>query len=194
MHLERNGESGLKIVKSFLGKMGSRQWVILLLLGLLLCVIALPVSGKKDTQGTGTTSDKSLFGSTEPESLTESTSLEKKLEELLSQVEGVGKVKVILMIGEDENCQEFYSSGKQKVTDLLFVAAHELGMLKSPAKAKELLDKMEQLDAEYGVAWLGKKESDDAIHRLDSSLKKLCGPFFQPFFERNDTIKDWWDK
>ena len=51
-----------------------------------------------------------------------------------------------------------------------------------------------KLDAEYGVAWLGKKESDDAIHRLDSSLKKLCGPFFQPFFERNDTIKDWWDK
>lgn len=85
-------------------------------------------------------------------------------------------------------------AGKQKVTDLFFVAAHELGMLKSPAKAKELLDKMEQLDAEYGVAWLGKKESDDAIHRLDSSLKKLCGPFFQPFFERNDTIKDWWDK
>mgnify|MGYP004689553989 CR=1 FL=1 len=85
-------------------------------------------------------------------------------------------------------------AGKQKVVDLFFVAAHELGMLKSPAKAKELLDKMEQLDAEYGVAWLGKKESDDAIHRLDSSLKKLCGPFFQPFFERNDTIKDWWDK
>lgn len=85
-------------------------------------------------------------------------------------------------------------AGKQKVVDLFFVAAHELGMLKSPAKAKELLDKMEQLDAEYGVAWKGKPESDDAIHRLDSSLKKLCGPFFQPFFERNDTIKDWWDK
>ena len=33
-------------------------------------------------------------------------------------------------------------AGKQKVTDLFFVAAHELGMLKSPAKAKELLDKM----------------------------------------------------
>lgn len=36
-------------------------------------------------------------------------------------------------------------AGKQKVVDLFFVAAHELGMLKSPAKAKELLDKMEQL-------------------------------------------------
>lgn len=44
------------------------------------------------------------------------------------------------------------------------------------------------------MAWQEKKESDDAIHRLDSSLKKLCGAFFQPFFERNDTIKDWWVK
>ena len=78
-------------------------------------------------------------------------------------------------------------AGRQKVTDLFFVAAHELGILKSPQKAKELLDKMEQLDAEYGVAWQGKKESDDAIHRLDSSLKKLCGPFFQPFL--NGTIQ-----
>ena len=85
-------------------------------------MIALPVSGKKDTQGTGTTSDKSFFGSTEPESLTESTSLEKKLEELLSPVEGVGEVKVILMMGEDENCQGFYSSGKQKVTGVLIAA------------------------------------------------------------------------
>ena len=38
-----------KTVKSLLGKMGSRQWVILLLLGLLLTVIALPVSDKKDS-------------------------------------------------------------------------------------------------------------------------------------------------
>ena len=54
-------------------------------------------------------------------------------------------------------------AGNQKAVDLLFVAAHELGILKSPSKAKELLDKMEQLDAEYGVAWQGKKESDDAM-------------------------------
>ena len=85
-------------------------------------------------------------------------------------------------------------AGKQKVTDLFFVAAYELGMLKSPSKANQLLQKMQELEKEYGVAWQGQKESDDAIHRLDSSLKKLCGPFFQPFFERNDTIKDWWDK
>ena len=80
-------------------------------------------------------------------------------------------------------------AGKQKVVDLFFVAAHELNMLKSPAKAKELLDKMEQLDAEYGVAWQGKPESDEAIHRIDSSLKKLCGPFFQPFFANRRKIR-----
>ena len=47
MNFEKNGESGLKTVRSFLGKMGTRQLVILLLLGLLLTVIALPVSDKK---------------------------------------------------------------------------------------------------------------------------------------------------
>ena len=81
-------------------------------------------------------------------------------------------------------------AGMQKAIDLLFVAAYELGMLKSPSKAKRLFDKMRELEEEYGVAWQGKKESDEAIHRIDSSLKKLCGPFFQPFFKRNDTIKD----
>ena len=69
-------------------------------------------------------------------------------------------------------------AGKQKVVDLFFVAAHELGILKSPAKANKLLQKMQELEKEYGVAWQGKKESDEAIHRIDSSLKKLCGPFF----------------
>ena len=85
-------------------------------------------------------------------------------------------------------------AGMQKAIYLLFVAAYELGMLKSPSKANQLLQKMQELEKEYGVAWQGKKESDEAIHRIDSSLKKLCSPFFQPFFERNDTIKDWWVK
>lgn len=53
MNLEKNGESGLKTVRSFLGKMGTRQWVILLLLGLLLTVIALPVSDKKGEKSSG---------------------------------------------------------------------------------------------------------------------------------------------
>ena len=42
-------------------------------------------------------------------------------------------------------------AGKQKVTDLFFVAAHELGMRKSPAKAKELLDKIKELNADKSV-------------------------------------------
>ena len=85
-------------------------------------------------------------------------------------------------------------AGNQKAIDLLFVAAYELGMLRSPSKAAQLLQKMQELESEYGVAWQGKKESDEAIHRIDSSLKKLCGTFFVPFFARNDTIKDWWVK
>ena len=44
-------------------------------------------------------------------------------------------------------------AGMQKAIDLLFVAAYELGMLKSPSKAKQLFDKMRELEKEYGVAW-----------------------------------------
>ena len=40
----------------------------------------------------------------------------------MSQVEGVGEVKVILMNGEDENSQGFYNSGKEKVTGVLIAA------------------------------------------------------------------------
>ena len=43
-------------------------------------------------------------------------------------------------------------AGMQKAIDLLFVAAHELGMLKSPSKANQLLQKMQELEKEYGVA------------------------------------------
>ena len=82
MNLQQTGESGKKTVKSLLGKMGSRQWVILLLLGLLLTVIALPVS----------------------------------------QTEGVGKVQVLLMTGEEKDSSSFYDSGNQAVTGVLIVA------------------------------------------------------------------------
>lgn len=83
--------------------------------------------------------------------------------------------------------------GVQKAMDLLMVAAHEIGMLRSPAKAKQLFDKFHELEREYGVAWQGKAASDEAIARIDYVLQKVCGENFQPFFERNDLVKDWWD-
>ena len=120
MSLEKSGESGMKTVRSFLGKMGTRQWVILLLLGMLLMVIALPVSEKKKTSET-TSGGNTLFGENSSEN-EGSTVLEQKLETLLSSVEGVGKVKVILMTGEKKDSQSFYDSGTKEVTGVLIAA------------------------------------------------------------------------
>lgn len=78
-------------------------------------------------------------------------------------------------------------AGKQKVTDLFFVAAHELGMLKSPAKAKELLDKMEQLDAEYGVAWLARRNLTMQFTGWTRALKSSAVRSFSRF--SNGTIQ-----
>ena len=121
MNLQQTGESRKKTVKSLLGKMGSRQWVILLLLGLLLTVIALPVSDKKDSSPE-VKSSSFFSASSEKNTDAERTVLEKKLEDLLSQTEGVGKVRVLLMTGEEKDSSSFYDSGNQAVTGVLIVA------------------------------------------------------------------------
>ena len=85
-------------------------------------------------------------------------------------------------------------AGAQKMCDLFPVALHESGLIRTPAKAKELMALVSDLDAEYGIAWKGESESDEAIAKIDYVLKKLCGDAFQPFFERNDLILDWWER
>ncbi|WP_373217624.1 hypothetical protein [Ruminococcus sp. 5_1_39BFAA] len=106
-----------------LRRMGSRQWVILLLLGLLLTVIALPVSDKKEEKAESAGSARSfLTGTGEEQDNISKTELEEKLEALLSSVEGVGKVQVILMTGEDNDSREFYHSGTEKITGVLIAA------------------------------------------------------------------------
>ena len=76
--------------------------MILLLLGLLLTVIALPVSDKKDSSPE-VKSSSFFSASSEENTDAERTVLEKKLEDLLSQTEGVGKVRVLLMTGEEKD-------------------------------------------------------------------------------------------
>ena len=70
--------------------------MILLLLGLLLTVIALPVSDKKDSSPE-VKSSSFFSASSEKNTDAERTVLEKKLEDLLSQTEGVGKVRSRVM-------------------------------------------------------------------------------------------------
>ena len=97
--------------------------MILLLLGLLLMVIALPVSDKKTNTSQNTVLQNGIFaGGDSNETDAERSVLERKLEDLLSQVEGVGKVRVVLMTGEAEDGKSFYSSGKEKVTGVLIAA------------------------------------------------------------------------
>ena len=73
-------------------------------------------------------------------------------------------------------------AGTQKACDLLLVAAYECGFVRTPEKAKKLMETLTQ------------PESDEAIARIDYVLQKVCGGYFQPFFERNELIKDWWDR
>ena len=92
MNSEKNGESLKETVRSLLHRMSSRQWVTLLLLGLLLAVIALPTSDKKKENEGEEESQIGFLTETKEESSVSKTQLEEKLEALLSSVEGVGKV------------------------------------------------------------------------------------------------------
>ena len=122
MSLHKTGESWKKTAKSLLGKMGSRQWVILLLLGLLLTVITLPVSDKQDSESAGQKNSSLFSDSQEEDEDAVRTVLEKKLETLLSQVEGVGEVRVVIMTGVEKDSSSFYNSGQETVTGVLVAA------------------------------------------------------------------------
>ena len=85
-------------------------------------MIALPTSDKKKENEGEEESQIGFLTETKEESSVSKTQLEEKLEALLSSVEGVGKVQVILMIGEEEDDGGFYHSGEQKVTGVLIAA------------------------------------------------------------------------
>ena len=91
MRSAETSASKKKTVRSWIQGMNRQRWTVVLLAGLLLMVIALPVSkGNSDTAG-----EKLL---TAPQTIQEQKSeLEEKLENLLENAEGVGKVKVMLM-------------------------------------------------------------------------------------------------
>ena len=95
--------------------MGKSSWLILLLAGILLLVIAMPASS--DTAAESSVSD---FSWTKEDSI-EKTLLEEKLASLLESVEGVGAVQVMIMTGEEDS-DGFYSSGTEKVTGVLVSA------------------------------------------------------------------------
>lgn len=90
---------------------------MLLLMGLLLAVIALPVSDQKEEK------TENLFGSSYgDENTIDKSELETKLENLLGSVEGVGKVQVLLMEEEEKDTMGFSGGGQIKVNGVLIAA------------------------------------------------------------------------
>lgn len=97
--------------------------MILLLVGLLLTVIALPVSDKEGGTASGKNKNTGIFTDSSSETAdVQRTVMEEKLEELLSRVEGVGEVRVVLMTEAYRDSETFYSSGKEQVTGVLIAA------------------------------------------------------------------------
>lgn len=96
---------------------GRNRWLVLLLLGLLLLVIAFPVSSEQEKQNI---SEESFWGDKE-ESMVEKSLLEEKLADLLESVEGVGNVRVMIMTGEKKD-SDYYISKDEMVTGVLISA------------------------------------------------------------------------
>ena len=113
MHSGRNSESEKKTVRSLLTGMGKQQWAVLLLTGILLAVIAFPTS---EGNSKSALSEKAFEGT---ESSETGTDLELRLQNLLENVEGVGRVKVILMTGQDTG---IYGSTYSEITGVLIAA------------------------------------------------------------------------
>ena len=102
-------------ISEFLQKgMTKQQWIVILLLGLLLSVIALPVSKKNSTPKQTILTDDSTQNTEEIQS-----SLERRLQNILENVEGVGEVKVMLMTEEQ---QGIYRFGETEVRGVLIAA------------------------------------------------------------------------
>lgn len=99
-------------------KITKQQWIILLLAGLILATIALPVTDTKEEDSGG-----GFLGSSErEEEQAQKSEMELQLEQVLSEVEGVGKTSVLLTMEGEEN-QGFYTEEKeQKVAGVLIVA------------------------------------------------------------------------
>ena len=107
-------EWGLKETEfvSRLSEMNPAKWGILLLIGVLLAVAAMPVSSKQQKKNTAGEQSEDMQKSV----------LEEKLEAFLENTEGVGKVQVILMTDEKKDRQSFYNSETIQVTGVLISA------------------------------------------------------------------------
>ena len=127
MGVKGSADSEKISIRSWILAMEWKEWGIVLLL-----VAGLPVTQK---------SNKSINTQ-----VAEKTSLESRLEELLSNVEGVGKVEVIIMTGDEGNTDSFSISSKNEVTGVL-VAAQGAGSAVTVQNIQQAIMALFQIDA-----------------------------------------------
>lgn len=96
-------------------QMKKQDWIVVILIGMLLLIVALPSADTKESTGT--------HGTLEEESETSSyrKELEKELCEILSEMTGVGKVKVMITLKE-ENSSYFSTNRACEVEGVVVVA------------------------------------------------------------------------
>ena len=114
MRSAETSASKKKTVRSWVQGMNRQRWTVVLLAGLLLMVIALPVSQK-----TGTARQSTLLKDNTQSTVEIQSTLELKLQDILESMEGAGKVKVMLMTGEQ---QGIYQSEEAEVKGVLIAA------------------------------------------------------------------------
>ena len=80
-----------KLAEKMLKNMDRQKWIVCILIGVLLLVIAIPVDSKKQDAGT-----QESVQTTETESSSYVEQMERELEDLLGQMDGVGAVRVMI--------------------------------------------------------------------------------------------------
>lgn len=111
-----------KFFDTFLNKMGKEKISIVVLIGVLLLVISLPV--KKDSTSDGQSTQQKAAQTVSAGGIDGAeyeTYIEKKLENILAQVEGVGKVNVVVTVKSSGEkilaTDESYSQEQLEETD-----------------------------------------------------------------------------
>lgn len=112
-----NGGSLLETARSRLKKINRTQWITLFLVGLLLGVIAVPTEKK-----TGSDNRVGNAAREETQEQGNASALEQRLQQVLSGVEGVGKVQVMLMTGNEKNTFGFGNDNRELITGVLIAA------------------------------------------------------------------------
>ena len=91
-----------------------QQWLALLLLGLLLLVMAIPTKKQaektQDTSGTAQSAEGGSYRNSYGDSYGEKAALEAQLEDLLLRVEGIGEVRVMLMLKDTSDSITSFST------------------------------------------------------------------------------------